>query len=139
MPNGSPLENQKWQRMFDDVLVDPVRRKRLVAALQNGSTADAFKLEVRESGDLFTDHDESALNWLDGREPARMNAFRDMLISAFSNPADVVGLHLAFDYSNQPEPPERVVVTATMSWGLSSCELRFPRPRAQPPQQAPAA
>ena len=88
-----------------------------------------------ESGDIFDAHDEAALNWLDQREPARMKAFRDMLIAAFSNAADVLGLDVAFDYST-PGPPRRVVVTATMRWGQSTCELIFPRPRAQPPQQA---
>jgi hypothetical protein len=133
--------NDKWQRMIDAVMGDPVRRDRLAAALQTDiadmSTADAFKPQLEESGEPITPHDRRILRRLDGNDPTLMRGFRDFLAVAFRNASGVVRLDVKFDYPALRQPPHVVTFTATtMTGGRIECVL--PLPQDVPPPRGVA-
>ena len=129
---SEPRANDKWQRMFDDVLVDPLRRERLAAALQmeigGASTAAALGQELLASGEQVTRHDERVLGMLDRDHQPLMRAFRDTVIFACRNVTSVSRFEVRFGYPTEaPDvPADRVSIVATTSHGLVACELKLP-------------
>lgn len=128
---GEPIAtNDKWQRMIDAVMADPVRRERLATALRKDikarSSAAAFRPELAESGERISRHDERVLGKLDRDDPTLMRAFRDMLIFAFDNAERVQRFDVTFSYPDGSLYPDGVVFAAIMAEGRVSTVLRIP-------------
>ena len=129
---SEPRANDKWQRMFDDVLVDPIRRDRLATALQTeiggASTAAALGQELVASGEQVTRHDERVLGMLDREDQTLMRAFRDVVIFACRNVTSVRRFEVRFYYPKEaPDvPANRVVIAVTTSRGELTCQLDLP-------------
>lgn len=122
--------NDKWQRMIDAVMADPVRRDRLATALREDinalSSAAAFMPELAESGEPITRHDVRVLRKLDTDHGVLMRAFRDMLIFAFSNAEHVQRFDVTFSYPDGTLVPDGVAFAAIMDEGRVSTVLRIP-------------